>query len=228
MQPYLFPYIGYFQLLDGVDEFVVYDNIQYTKKGWINRNRILLNGKEHLFTVPLKNDSDYLDVRERCLSDNAPKEINKILNQIKSSYSKAPYYKDIFPVVEGIFLHTDTNLFGFIFHSIVQIRDLLGIRTKLHVSSELNIDHALRGQDKVIEICRNLQATTYINPIGGIDLYAREEFAQKGIALKFHRIKDIQYSQGTAVFEKSLSIIDVLMFNGVEKVKSLLNEYILE
>ena len=88
MQPYLFPYIGYFQLMNAVDEFVIYDNIEFTKKGWINRNRILVNGRDSFITVPLKKDSDYLDVRDRYLADSWPSERVTILYRIKQSYRR--------------------------------------------------------------------------------------------------------------------------------------------
>ena len=100
MQPYFLPYMGYFHLLNSVDEFVIYDNIQYTKKGWINRNRILVNGKDKLISLPLKKDSDYLNVIDRKLSDNWNVEKVKLLNLIKSSYKKSPQYSIIFPIIE--------------------------------------------------------------------------------------------------------------------------------
>ena len=99
MQPYFFPYIGYFQLINSVDEFIIYDNIQYTKKGWINRNRILVNGKDQLITLSLKKDSDYLDVVNRELSESWDKDKNKILNIIKFSYNKAPYFQKTFELI---------------------------------------------------------------------------------------------------------------------------------
>ena len=82
MQPYFFPYIGYFQLIKSVDEFVIYDNIQYTKKGWINRNRILVNGTDYLISLPLKKDSDYLNVVDRQLAESWEKDRTKLLTLI--------------------------------------------------------------------------------------------------------------------------------------------------
>ena len=108
MQPYFFPYIGYFQLIQSVDIFVVYDNIKYTKKGWINRNRMLLNGKDVMFTLPLKKDSDLLDVRERELATDF--NCNKLLNQIKGVYGGAPYFEQTFPLVKSIVRYEDKNL----------------------------------------------------------------------------------------------------------------------
>jgi hypothetical protein len=227
MQPYFMPYLGYFQLINAVDEFVVYDNIEYTKKGWINRNRILLNGRDHLFTIPLKNDSDYLDIRERFLSENAQGEIAKILNKIKASYSKAPYFKDIYPFIENIFLYPERNLFSYILNSIMEVSKYLGIENKIYVSSEIKINHLLKGYHKVVGICKERKADIYINPIGGLELYNKDFFAENGISLFFHKMKRIEYEQNHAGFEESLSIIDVLMFNSREKIKELLKEFTL-
>ena len=116
MQPYLFPYIGYFQLMNAVDEFVLYDNIEYTKKGWINRNRILVNGKDTYIGLPLKKDSDFLTIVERNLAENWPAERKKILNKISSSYKKAPQFGKVYPVIESAFMFEDFNLFNFIYH----------------------------------------------------------------------------------------------------------------
>src|SRR5688572_4948402 len=100
MQPYLFPYIGYFQLMNAVDEFVIYDNIEFTKRGWINRNRILVNGKPVFITLPLRNDSDYLHVKDRFLADNWVLHRKKNLNRIVESYNKAPLFASAFPIIE--------------------------------------------------------------------------------------------------------------------------------
>jgi WbqC-like protein family len=225
MQPYFMPYLGYFQLMNAVDEFVIYDNIEYTKKGWINRNRILLNGKESLFTIPIKKDSDYLTIRERSLSENALNEIKKILNKIRLSYAKAPYFNNIFPLVEYIFLNDSKSLFDYILNSVIEIKRHLGILSKLIISSNLKIDHSLKGKSKVIGICKELNANLYINPIGGISLYNKDEFKENGIILSFHKMNEIEYSQQMPSFEQALSIIDVMMFNSQDHVRELLEEY---
>ena len=113
MQPYIYPYIGYFQLINSVDVFVIYDDIEYTKKGWINRNRLLQNGKDEYFTIPIKKDSDFLDVKHRVLSDNWSKDRDKLINKIKNSYSKAPQFKEVFPLIEDDLNSDSKNLFDF-------------------------------------------------------------------------------------------------------------------
>ena len=139
MQPYFFPYIGYFQLINAVDEFVIYDNIEFTKKGWINRNRILVNGKDEFITLPLKKDSDYLNVNQRFLSDTWSLDKKKILNKIVEYYRKAPQFDQVYPLVEKCFNSDETNLFSFIYNSINQILQYLSISTKISISSKINI-----------------------------------------------------------------------------------------
>lgn len=225
MQPYLFPYIGYFQLIHASEKIVIYDNIEYTKKGWINRNRILVNGKDKFFTVPVKKDSDYFHIRDRYLADNSVVNIKKILAQISNSYRKAPFFNEVYPVLENLFLSDNKNLFGYVFNTISEICTLLGIKTELIISSQLNMDHGLKAEQKVLEINRILNSDTYINPIGGTELYDKENFKNKGVDLLFIKSKPIRYDQSGNEFIESLSIIDVLMFNDLNKVKSLLNEY---
>ena len=118
MQPYFFPYIGYFQLINSVDEFVIYDNIQYSKKGWINRNRILVNQKDEYISIPLKKDSDYLNVNQRFLADTWLVERKKILNKIVESYRKAPQFEPAYALIEKCLMIDETNLFDFIHHSL--------------------------------------------------------------------------------------------------------------
>ena len=223
MQPYFFPYIGYFQLIGAVDEFVIYDNIKYTKKGWINRNRFLSNGSDALFSIPLAKDSDFLDIRERTIADSFDKA--RLLNQLAGAYAKSPQFKRVFPVVEEIILSRQTNLFEYVFESVKRVCGYLEIGTRFVVSSTVPVDHGLKGQEKVVALCKASNALTYINPIGGVDLYDRNQFAHEGIALKFLKTGDVQYAQLGEPFVPSLSIIDVMMFNSVEHIRTLLQLY---
>jgi hypothetical protein len=218
MQPYFFPYVGYFQLIAAVDAFVVYDNIQYTKRGWINRNRILRDGDPATLSLPLKKASDFLDVRERELAPEFGRD--KMLNQIKGAYHRAPFFERTLPLMEAIVQHGANNLFAYLHHSIGAICAYLGVATRIEISSAVAIDHGLRGQDKVLALCRALGATTYVNSIGGVQLYSREAFAAQGIELKFIRSKPFEYAQFGETFVPSLSIIDVLMFNPLDAVRA--------
>jgi hypothetical protein len=218
MQPYFLPYIGYFQLIASVDEFVVYDNIKYTKKGWINRNRMLQNGQDLMFSVPLKNDSDTLDVCEREVAESFDRV--KLLNQFNGAYRRAPYFQKVFPLLQQIVKHPEANLFRYLHHSIVSACAHLGIATKITVSSAIDIDHALKGEDKVLALCGALGASTYVNAIGGVDLYSKDAFQRRGIELKFIQSMPFEYPQFGAAFVPWLSMIDVLMFNPLDSVRA--------
>jgi hypothetical protein len=217
MQPYFFPYIGYFQLIGSVDLFIVYDNIKYTKKGWINRNRMLQNGKDAMFTLPLKNDSDFLDVRERELSAEFNRD--KLLNQFKETYRRAPYFAQAFPLIEQVVQHEEPNLFKFLQHSILRTCEHLGITTKIQASSDIAIDHGLKSQDKVLAMCKAVRANAYINTCGGMELYSRDEFREQDVELKFIKPKPFEYIQFGEEFVPWLSIIDVMMFNPLDSIR---------
>ena len=223
MQPYFLPYIGYFQLLNAVDRYVIYDNIQYTKKGWFNRNRILQNGKDFLFSIPLEKGSDYLDVKDRTVSAGFDRK--KLLNQIREAYRKAPYFDAAMPIAEKIINFEDSNLFHYIYNSVKEVCNYLNIKTEIIVSSTLDIDHTLKGQDKVIAICKKTGATDYYNAIGGQELYDAEDFKKENINLHFISTNPIEYRQFKNEFVPWLSILDVMMFNTVEEIKILLDEY---
>lgn len=218
MQPYFLPYIGYFQLIAAVDLFIVYDNIKYTKKGWINRNRMLQNGKDVMFSLPLKNDSDYLDICQRELATNFNR--SKFLSSMSNAYRRAPYFEQTFPLLEQIVGYTDHNLFEFLYHSLLRTCAHLGIKTQIDISSKVAIDHDLRNQDKVIALCVASNASTYINAIGGTELYSKAAFEENHIQLQFIRTKPFEYSQLGNTFVPYLSIVDVLMFNTLSAVQS--------
>ena len=223
MQPYFFPYLGYWQLINAVDEFVVYDNIQYTKKGWINRNRFLQNGSACVFTVPLVKDHMQKHVNERIISDEYKKA--NLIARLHNAYCKAPYFKENIDFLVEVINYDSSNLFEYIYNSIFRICEYLNIDTKIIISSSLDIDHCLKSQDKVIEICNKLNVNTYINPIGGLDLYSVQDFKQHGINLQFIKMKPIQYTQFGNDFVSNLSIIDVMMFNDKKNVKCMLENY---
>ncbi len=217
MQPYFLPYIGYFQLLAAVDLFIIYDNIKYTKKGWINRNRMLLNGTDTMFSLPLKKGSDSLDIVERELAVDFDR--IKLLNQFRGAYGCAPHFEMTYQVLERVVRYEDLNLFRFICYSIVRLCEHLGIKTKIKFSSEIAIDHDLKGQDKVLALCAAVGANTYINAIGGIELYRKVEFSRHGVNLQFIKSRPFEYAQLGAHFVPWLSIVDVLMFNPVNTVR---------
>ncbi|MEO7992382.1 MAG: WbqC family protein [Chryseolinea sp.] len=227
MQPYFFPYIGYFQLINAVDEFIVYDNIEYSRKGWVNRNRILVGGADSYITLPLKKDSDYLNIVERSLADIWLTEREKMLNKLRESYRSAPSFKHVFPMLEELLKSEETNLFKFLIKSLEGIKEYLEITTPFVTSSTIKINHDLKAEDKVIELIRNRNADVYINPIGGLELYSKSRFKEDGIELHFLQAKNIKYQQFSNEFVPFLSFIDVMMFNSQQEVKNYLNEYTL-
>jgi hypothetical protein len=222
MQPYFLPYVGYFQLIDAVDVFVLYDNIKYTKKGWINRNRMLANGTDVTFTVPLRKDSDALDVVQRELAPDFNRA--KLLNQFREAYRRAPHFGAVWPILERVVSNPCNSLFDYIHASLRELCAALGVSTEIVISSQVDIDHTLRGQDKVLALCERLGARHYVNSIGGQALYAHEAFEARGIDLRFLQSRCEDYPQFGAPFVPWLSIADVMMFNDAQQLRTLLDQ----
>ena len=223
MQPHFLPYIGYWQLINAVDTFVVYDNIKYTKKGWINRNRYLQGGRDKLFSINLQKGSDFLNINERLISPAYDR--GKLLDAFRNAYRKAPMFLATFPLIEAIINFGSDNLFDYIFNSIAEICRHLSIGAKIVKSSQVGIDHGLKSEERVIAICKKLGARAYVNPMGGAGLYSKENFADNNIALEFLKPRKVCYKQFNNGFIESLSILDVLMFNNREAICQMLNEY---
>lgn len=216
MQPYLFPYIGYFQLIAAVDRFVIYDTVQYTKKGWINRNRYLRNGQPIVFTLPVEKGSDLLDIHERRVAPCFEPE--KLCGKLVEAYRRAPHFRETMPLVETALSYRSQNLFDHLRQALTLTCDHLSIGTPILVASRIEDDTSLRRQDRVIDICERLGATTYVNAIGGTALYDPAAFAQRGIDLRFLRARPFAYPQFADPFVPWLSIVDVLMFNPLPAV----------
>lgn len=224
MQPYLLPYIGYWQLLNAVDKYVIYDDVNYIKGGWINRNRILINKEIKYFTVKLNGASPNKLINEVEVSNDKIYK-KKMLKTIEESYKKTPFFNIVFPIIKEIIENEEDNLAKYLKYSIEKICNYLEIKTELLLSSELEKDNSLKGKDKVISICKKLEATEYYNAIGGQELYSFEEFKDNGIELKFLKTEEIKYKQFNNEFISNLSILDAMMFNSKEKIKEFLNSY---
>lgn len=224
MQPYFFPYIGYWQLINAVDRFVIYDNIQYTKKGWINRNYYLRNNRKTLFSINLEKASDYLDIRNRVISSEYKRE--KMLLHLQSAYKKAPMYSKAYAVIAEMIHFPSCNLFEYIYNSIIQICKYLDIKTEIIVSSSIRINHSLKSEDRVVALCKKLDGTRYINAINGRNLYSASRFANEGILLQFIKARQLEYTQWKEeIFTPCLSIIDLMMFNSKHEIAQMLLEY---
>jgi hypothetical protein len=224
MQPYLFPYIGYFQLMNAVDKFVIFDDVNYINKGWINRNRILVNGEAHMFTMPLKEASQNRLIRDIEVSEDGNWR-NKFLKTVEMSYKKAPYYGSVIPIITNVILSEAKSISRLIRQSITEINRYLGISTMLQDTSAVYDNCHLKAEDRIIDTCRKERAGQYINPSGGTDLYSKERFKEEGIELLFLKPKPVNYKQFDNDFVPWLSIIDVLMFNSKETVGEYLLAY---
>lgn len=227
MQPYFFPYIGYFQIINYVDKWIIFDDVQYINHGWINRNRILhpKEGWQYII-VPLKKHSRDEVIRNIEI-DNSKIWDEKLLGQLTHYKKKAPYYNETINVVKkGLSIDTDsiTELNANILSEICKY---LKIEFNYQISSKCDFDYSNVNDagEWALRICEQLGADEYINPSGGIDLFDKNKFNNSNINLKFMKLKDYKYKQRRDKFEAGLSIIDVMMFNSVEEVREMLMLY---
>lgn len=224
MQPYFFPYLGYWQMFNLVDKFVILDDVNYIKRGYINSNYILINGSAHKFTIPLDKPSQNKLINETKMkfSEN---EKQSFLKMIRMAYSRAPYFDDTFLLLEKIIRQSTLDLTEFIFNSFVEVKEYLGLSTEILISSQINKDNSLRAEDRIIEINKRLGSDIYINAIGGQKLYDYEHFKKESIELNFIQMIPCKYTQFNNEFVPNLSFIDVLMFNCKEMVLEMLDKY---
>ena len=225
MQPYLFPYIGYFQLISACDKFVVHDDVQYIQQGWINRNYIIVHQRKFLFVFSVKNDDYWKNINERLYTNAFEAEAKKFLRNIDQSYSKAPHFADVRELLVDVLGSPERNVSRFNISSLRKICRYLGIGTEIIVSSELTLDKSLAAESRIIAINKKLKGTQYINPIGGLELYSKERFQANGIELSFLKPRLRPYQQSTAEFLPWLSIVDVMMFNSKEEIMEMLKGY---
>nr|WP_315473116.1 WbqC family protein [uncultured Undibacterium sp.] len=229
MQPYFLPYIGYFQLIAAVDRFILFDDVQFIKRGWVHRNRILLAGEAHLFTLPVKGASQQTLINQIELVGDVVR-IQKILKMIRQTYQDAPFYQEAYPIVESIFLYSARHVVEFITHSLQVLMQLFDIKTELHCSSVQFQNQHLHAEKRIVDICHVEGAQRYVNLPGGIDLYDKAYFREQNIQLEFIKPHLIAYTQKQGPEKKStasefvpwLSIVDVMMFNSVSEVKKML------
>lgn len=224
MQPYLFPYLGYFQLIHAVDAFVILDDVNYIRKGWINRNNILYRGEAKLITLSVSGASQNRHINELSVGG----ECKKFLKQIYHAYAKAPRFHDVYPILEEILLFEEPDLARYLASILKRICAYLGMSPAWYMSSRISIEGGLRGEARILAICSALGATHYINLPGGRELYNSTQFASLGIRLSFIMPGEIVYPQFGDNFVPNLSILDVMMFNDQERCRELLTEYRLD
>jgi hypothetical protein len=225
MQPYVFPYIGYFHLIEATDKIVFYDDVNYIKRGWINRNNILINGSEFLFTIPVEKASQNKLINEIIpIVDNVF--MAKFGAQLESAYKRAPFYKPIKELNLRVLERKYENIADMAINSFIEVYHYLGKEinwTKSSICSpgSKGIDRA----DRLIQITKELGYESYVNAYNGQELYDKEYFKNRGIQLSFVQPNKIEYNQFGNAFVPNLSIIDVLMFNDKGAVREMLNEY---
>lgn len=223
MQPYFLPYIGYWQLINAVNLFVIFDDVNFINKSFINHNNILINYQKQQFTLELIKASQNKIINTITIGNNQ----KNLLKTIEMAYKKAPYFMNIFPIIENILLQKEKNLSKYIGFSLAEISTYLGINTQFIYSSDVNKNNDLKAQNKIIEICKKLEAKNYINPIGGQELYNKKIFEHEKINLNFLKTDFIEYKQFKNEFIPYLSIIDILMFNSIVEIKNMLDKYTL-
>ncbi len=223
MQPYFFPYIGYFQLMSAVDTFVFFDDVQYIDRGWVNRNRILARGEPQWWTFPVRKGSRSLNIDQRqyVLDDQARKDA---LHSIRVHYAQAPAYESVMPRIEAMFARDCANVAEFNAASLKDIAGLLGIECRFLASSDI-ARGGTRGEEAILAICESLGVTAYLNPIGGVQLYDHERFRSYSIELGFVKTRQHCYRQTSAEYVPFLSVVDVLMHVGVEGARQLLSAF---
>jgi len=223
MQPYFFPYIGYWQLINSVDKFVVMEDLNFIKQGYINRNAILINGEAHRINLGLIGASQNKLINKIEIASHP----ETMLKTIARTYKHSPYFNDVYPLIRSILEFQETNLARFVINSIEKISDFLELDTEIIHSCDLKIDHQLKAQSLVLDICEKFHTTHYINAIGGQKLYSKDTFKEHGILLSFIKTEVIKYKQFNNEFVPNLSIIDVMMFNSKEALKEMLEKYVL-
>jgi len=227
MQPYIFPYIGYFQLINAVDKFVFYDDVHFIKKGWINKNNILVNSEASSFTIPLKKVSQNKLINETEVNMDE-KWLKQFYDTIYFNYKKAPNYEKVNGLIRQTMEQLKTNnlISNLAQTSVMLVSDYLGIKTEFEFSSQKYPQ--TRGMEKAARlkcICTLNNSDEYINPSGGMELYSKSDFLSDGIHLKFIQSCDVRYKQFNEKFVSSLSIIDVLMFNDISDIRKMLEHY---
>jgi hypothetical protein len=221
MQPYLFPYAGYFQLIAVVDKFVFYDDVNFIKNGWINRNRLFLASDVRYFTVPLLGASPFKKINEVAV---VPGNVwqKRIIDTVRQSYSKAPFFKEVNSLVSEIIFLNENKIGNLAKTSVMAVCNYLDINTQFVMTSAAYENSDMSGAARIIDICHREKSQLYFNLSGGKNLYSKDSFESENIELNFVGNEPIRYQQLSNEFHSGLSIIDVLMFNDKKTVSEML------
>ena len=224
-QPYFIPYIAYWQLMKACDLFLIGDDYAFIKSGWVQRNRILRQGKPVYFGLEINDISCHRLINQtELLRDDFPRKLKELYH----CYRSAPFFERGYDLMEKIFSCEETNLSAFLVNSIEIIREYLGIKTKMMYTSQLEGNSQYKCEQRIFDFCERLGCTTYVNAIGGQSLYKKDEFAEHGVELKFIHSHCRVYKQFGKNFVPGLSILDVIMFNSREEIVQMLDEYTTE
>lgn len=227
MQPYIFPYLGYFQLIHAVDTFIFYDDVNFIKQGWINRNKLLINKKASLFTIPVKKVSSFEEIKNTEINyNNYSIWSKKFIKSIRQNYKNAPFYGNVFPIIENVLSDQYKSISDLAIESIKQVFKYLNYEKEFLLSSdEFEETKGLDKADRIIEICKRVGADQYINPSGGVELYDKEYFSKHNVRLNFIKNTLPQYEQFDNEFISGLSIIDIMMFNSPSEIICQLSKF---
>ncbi len=211
MQPYFFPYLGYFSLMAAVDVFVVYDNVQYSRPGWINRNRLLRNGAPEWWTATVEDAPHQLDINQRRYQ-SWPQQRRRLLDHLRERYRRAANASVGMALVDAALTSDQDNVAHVNAALLTHLAKALGLQCDIRMASSMAQDTGLSGEARVLDLCKAFGGTTYVNSPGGMGLYAPSAFAKHGLELRFVEASPAAYPQFDAPFVPALSIVDALMF----------------
>lgn len=229
MQPYFFPYIGYWQLMNTVDEWVVFDDVQFIDKGWINRNRVLhpeVRKEWQFITLPLKGRGQFDKIKDVGI-DFSKSWKKQIMGKLTSYRRIACNYHETIDFVDYCLDESESNLSSLVIETIRKVSENIGIKTRIHVQSRLGLDVECVSHPGQwgLHISSAMGASEYINPLGGRSIFRATDFSDRGIGIKFIKSEVDSYAQGGRDFCPNMSIIDVMMFNSNEEIRAMLGRY---
>lgn len=227
MQPYFFPYLGYFQLMNYVDEWIIFDHIKFIDKGWVNRNRILHPNPEKIWqfiSVPLAKRRQFDNINELSIAQNHHW-VDSIMGKL-TTYKKAPHYNETIELIHECLSGSPINLSMMLKKTLQQTAQYLGIQTTITTQSHQNweLPEITHPGQWALEISKLKGAKTYINPHGGSEIFQQDEFDNAKIELQFLKPILQPYPQYRGNFTKGLSIIDVMMWNDKHSIQRMLKQ----
>lgn len=224
MQPYFFPYIGYFHLIKSVDRFIIYDDVNYINRGWINRNRIPINGKATFFTIPLNGASQNININLiNIIEDDFWKK--KMLKTFKTVYAKSPFKLQGMEILEKVITIESKKLVNYCIKSITEVLSYLDLRTEIISTSMIYNNSNLKADERIIDICLKEQARSYFNLAGGRGLYHPDKFNKIGCELNFIESRLSTYMSSAKPFIPGLSILDIIMNCGKDQIQEMMHQY---